>query len=191
MAGPERPPAASPSSIVFGRSLPPRGSWRHPPGWPPPRLPWVFFSGPPAPSSRWRRRSEDPGPAGGGERSGFAAGARILHFASQRSDPRPTSRQIRILFRVPRSHPVSPDGKWSPRLEAGGAGDALLFCFVYDFFFLVFFCVFFFFFLFFLNRRFISVQPRAPRAVRDSATTRPPRSFLGGETGGSHNSPRR
>lgn len=79
---------------------------------------------------------------GGGERSGFPAGARVLHLASQRSDPGPTSRRIRILFRVPRSHPVSPDGKWSPRLEAGGAGDDLLFCFVCDFF--LFFCFFVF-----------------------------------------------
>ena len=81
---------------------------------------------------------------GGGERSGFPAGARVLHLASQRSDPRPTSRRIRILFRVPRSHPVSADGKWSPRLEAGGAGNDLLLCFVYVFFF----SVFFFFFCF-------------------------------------------
>lgn len=52
---------------------------------------------------------------------------------SARSDPSPTSRQIWILFRVPLSHPVSPDGKWSPRLEGDGGGGDLLFTFFFLF----------------------------------------------------------
>ena len=180
---PGAPLAASPSSTVFGRSLPPRGSGRHPPDWPPLRLPWVFFCGPPAPSSRRRRRSEDPGPVGGGERSGFAAGARVCTLPASARIPvlPPGGSGSYFASPVPIRSPQTENGPRGWRQEGRGMTCFSVLC-------MIFFSCFFFFFL---NRRFISVQPRAPRAVRDSATTRPPRSFLGGETGGSHNSPRR
>lgn len=62
----------------------------------------------------------------------FPSEAPVLHLASQRRDPSPSSRQVWILFRVPLSHPVSPDGKWSSRLEEVEGGGMT--CFKFFFF---------------------------------------------------------
>lgn len=108
-----RPPAllCAPAAAAVA-SVPPAGSMR---------TPAVFVHG--AGSGR---------EAGSGLR--FPSGASVLHLAGQLSRPGPPSRQIWILFHVPLHHPVSPDGKWSPRLEEGG-GCSLLFMFFFSFFY--------------------------------------------------------
>lgn len=75
---------------------------------------------------------------GGGQSLHFPSGAPVLHLASRREVPRPTSRRIWILFRVPLSHPGSPGEKSGPRGPSKWGGVT---CFLY-----------FFFFLFFLNK---------------------------------------
>lgn len=142
--------------------------------WPPPRLPWVFLC------CLWPRTHARGVclrirvQVGGGARSAFSFGSPI-------SAPCRPAHGFRSHLQAdldPISCPPFPSGLPRRKMvpEAGGSRGMTFF---------------FLFFLFFLNKGSFLYNHELRGPCTTPATTRPPRSFQGGETGGSRSSPRR